>query len=245
MSQTRFYFNLSLFGATSSIAAMRMLSEQTECSILRAITDPQIQESEFENERETEQGEVYSYTEKVYSCGSCVGYDQNDVKDEYVILIAQLMRRSAFLTIFGLFEYHMSNCLSIMITESNYIKKLSEGVIENTHEVLKKGIGRKDISDLNHLTVIRNILAHNDGRYYEYVSVANKPDIDRKRKERRKFLAVERALKGGTGVSINDLSELILDAGFLTQAVNEIEEYTRKLSDAVTHYANNKTLTTP
>lgn len=69
---SNFYFNLALFGATSSIADMRMLAEQTEHAIKNSIAHTEVVESEYGDEHEDEEGNIYQYTQKVYSCGSCV-----------------------------------------------------------------------------------------------------------------------------------------------------------------------------
>ncbi|MNR67911.1 hypothetical protein D3C85_1921500 [compost metagenome] len=37
------------------------------------------------------------------------------------------------------------------------------GPIEKVHHILEKAIGVNDIPDVDHLTVIRNIITHNDG----------------------------------------------------------------------------------
>lgn len=138
---SNFYFNLALFGATSSIADMRMLAEQTEHAIKNSIAHTEVVESEYGDEHEDEEGNIYQYTQKVYSCGSCVSYEESEAKAQHEHLITQLSRRSAFLTIFGIFEYHMSACRDIMIRDTGYDnKKLSRGIVEGTEELLRKAI---------------------------------------------------------------------------------------------------------
>lgn len=114
----KFFFNAKLWGATASIPVMKMLAEQAEANISLALSDvdkPGANElGEFSDEKHHEDGRITTFQRTYYTCGSCVGYDENEVKSEYKHLIAQLTRRSAFLTIFGLFEYRMVDCLELM-----------------------------------------------------------------------------------------------------------------------------------
>ncbi len=243
MSGTRFYFNLALFGATSSIADMRMLAEQAEHAISNAIANAQVVESEYEDEDTDEHGNVYHYTQKVYSCGSCTGFDAIEAKMEYEHLIAQLIRRSAYLTIFGIFEYHMSVCKDIILRDVGYDKKIQNGIVEGTEELLKKALGCKNAPDLKHLSVIRNFFAHSDGKYYEYTEVKSRigKKTDSEKKKKRGF---EQATKDFSGLSLNPFSSIIIDETFLPEAIDVLESFATKLSDAVTHHANNKQPTT-
>lgn len=242
---SNFYFNLALFGATSSIADMRILAEQTEHTINNSIANTEVVESEYEDEHEDEEGNIYEYTQKVYSCGSCVSYEESEAKAQHEHLITQLTRRSAFLTIFGIFEYHMSACRKIMIRDTGYdSKKLSRGIVEGTEELLRKAIGNHNAPDLKHLSVIRNFFTHNDGKYYEYKDVKNKPDTERDKKERRTLIAFEQATAEFSGISLNDFNSITMDESFLPEAIDVLEAFAKALSDAITHYGNHKLKTT-
>lgn len=97
---------------------MKMLVEQAEANISRALIDadkPEAVESgEFPDEQHHEDGRITTLPSTYYSCGSCFGYDEDEVRSEYKHLIVQLTRRSVFLTIFGLFEHRMVDCLALM-----------------------------------------------------------------------------------------------------------------------------------
>lgn len=153
---------------------MKMLAEQAEKNVLLAVKEADepgaVTEEEFEDEVCDQYGESYPYTKKYYSCGSSVGYDLDEVKLEHKFLIAQLTRRSAYLTMFGLFEHRISNCLAYMVELTNFEKEKikSMGAIEGAHEVLTKAIGAKGVSNVEHLKVIRNIMTHNDGVARDY-----------------------------------------------------------------------------
>ncbi|MFW8412099.1 hypothetical protein ACOIDN_28995, partial [Klebsiella pneumoniae] len=111
----KFFFSLKLQEAISSISVMKMLVEQAEANISRALIDadkPEAVESgEFPEEQHHEDGRITTFPCTYYSCGSCFGYDEDEVRSKYKHLIAQLTRRSVFLTIFGLFEHRMVDCL--------------------------------------------------------------------------------------------------------------------------------------
>ncbi|WLX07458.1 hypothetical protein [Klebsiella pneumoniae] len=114
----KFFFSLKLQEAISSISVMKMLVEQAEANISRALIDadkPEAVESgEFPEEQHHEDGRITTFPCTYYSCGSCFGYDEDEVRSKYKHLIAQLTRRSVFLTIFGLFEHRMVDCLELM-----------------------------------------------------------------------------------------------------------------------------------
>jgi len=119
-----FMFSVKLFELTSSISIMKMLGEQAEKNVQLAVNaadeSDAVEEGEFEEETYDENGESYPRTRTYYSCGSCVGYDDDEVRLEYKSLIADLIRRSAYLTMFGLFEHRISGCLDLMIRLSNF-----------------------------------------------------------------------------------------------------------------------------
>ncbi|WP_330209580.1 hypothetical protein [Pseudomonas sp. AM4(2022)] len=236
MANLNLTFNLNLFALTESISVMKMLAEQAEKNVLLAVKEADepgaVTEDEFEDEVCDQFGESYPYTRKYYSCGSCVGYDFDEVKSEYKFLITQLTRRSAFLTMFGLFEHRISNCLRFMI---DLIKNEKEpkgmGPIEKAHNILKKTIGAKDIHDVDHLTVIRNIMIHNDGTAPDYNEILSR--IDKKTsKEKRLLKAINRTV----GVQVNLFNGIVMNEAFLTYAVSEFNRYTKSLEAAIQNY---------
>ncbi|MFM1510039.1 hypothetical protein WFP10_20020, partial [Yersinia enterocolitica] len=106
------------------------------------------------------------------------------------------------------------------------------------------GLFNHNAPDLKHLSVIRNFFAHNDGKYYEYKDVKNKPDTERDKKERRTLLAFEQATAEFSGISLNDFNSITMDESFLPEAIDVLEAFARTLSDAITHYGNHKLKTT-
>ncbi len=226
---------------------MKMLAEQSETNVDRAIKDAglprAVTEGAYLDEAENERGEVFVFERIYYSCGSCIGYDYDEVKSEYIHLITQLTRRSAFLTIFGLFEHRMIECLKFMINLSGYIDDNKRGnkreKIEDCHTILTNVIGGKGIQDVDHLIIIRNIMAHNDG-----VARDHKEILNRKGKktgaERRQLRAIRRAENENSGISVNDFDSVLMDDRFLMYTVSEIKRYVESLEAAVQAYYKDK-----
>ncbi|MGQ7744591.1 hypothetical protein ACUNDQ_10315 [Pectobacterium brasiliense] len=244
MAKLDFPFSVHLWEAKSSVSIMKMLAEQAENNVDRAVNEADlsgaVSEGTFTDLRTAENGEEYEFERAWYSCGSCVGYDHDEVKAEYKHLIAQLTRRSAFLTIFGLFEHRMRGCLDFMTRESGYVGKLKGGVVEKTHVVLRNAIGGKNIPDVDHLTIIRNIMAHNDGMATDY----NRISTDERKKtdsENRLLRAIRRAEKEKAGIAVNLYGDVLMDGNFLMYVVDEITRYVESMETACHAYQKNKT----
>ncbi|WP_225609336.1 hypothetical protein [Pseudomonas sp. PDM08] len=241
MASLNLIFSLNIFALTQSISVMKMLAEQAEKNVLLVVKEADepgaVTEDEFEDEVYDLNGESYTYTKKYYSCGSSVGYDFDEVKTEYKFLMTQLTRRSAYLTMFGLFEHRISRCLGFMIDLTKSEKEVKAmGAIEKAHTILKKTIGAKDIPDVDHLTVIRNIMIHNDGTASDYSEILARKD-KKTHYERRLLRAVDRA----EGVWVNHFNAIIMERGFLMYAVSEFNRYARSLDAAIQTYHKERT----
>lgn len=232
-----FMFSVKLFELTSSISIMKMLAEQAEENVqlaLNAADEPgAVQEGDFEEDAYDGNGESYPCTRIYYSCGVCVGYDYDEVKLEYKSLIADLTRRSAYLTMFGLFEHRISGCLDLMISLTNFSGELNcKGPIERAHAILKKGFGARGIDDIDHLTMIRNIMIHNDGVATEYHKTLFKKE-KKTEFEKRLVKAIERT----EGVEVSPFNGIIVDERFLIYAVAEFNRYATALEQKIqTHH---------
>ncbi|MGL5669276.1 MAG: hypothetical protein ACRDD9_24490 [Shewanella sp.] len=209
-----------------------------EIDLIGAVT-----EGTYSDEVTNERGEDFTIVQTYYSCGSCIGYDHDEVKSEYIHLIAQLTRRSAFLTIFGLFEHRMSKCLELMmhLCEYTFESKKKLGVVEKTHYVLKNIIGGSDIADLDHLIVIRNIMAHNDGIATDYKEILVRKE-SKSDGEKRRVRAIRRAEDDKSGISVSYGNKILMDDIFLMYTVGEIQRYVDSLEAAVQTYYRTKHL---
>ncbi|EIQ0568175.1 hypothetical protein LUL08_000834 [Escherichia coli] len=238
MARLDFFFSVQLWGASSAIPVMRMLAEQAEHNVSRAVSDEMISSisdsGEFEEDDYDEDGRCTgTRLREWYSCGACVGYD-DEVVSEYKFLITQLTRRSAYLTIFGIFENRMNACLMLMAELTGTVLKKRPSV-ELCHEYLTQKIGGAGIADVDHLTVIRNIMAHSDGiaeHYQEWLT----SDVKLKDPQKRLIRALHRAQQPGAGISVTEYNNVNMDACFLNYAVDEFEHYTGKLEIAVRAY---------
>lgn len=240
MAKLNFLFSTFFWGASSSIPVMKMLAQQAEDNITRAVSEEVISKisdsGEFEDDAYDEFGHCTgTRIRDWYSCGSCIGHDL-EVISEYKHLITQLTRRSAYLTMFGIFEHRIIECLQLMaeLTGTAIEKKPS---IEICHDLLTKEIGGAGITDVDHLTVIRNIMAHSDGIAEDYhgFSASN---TKLKHSQKRLVRELRRAQKANCGISITMFNNVIMDENFLGYAISEFEQYIAKLETAVRTYHN-------
>lgn len=236
MSNLNLAFILNVFALTQSISVMKMLAEQAEKNVLLALKEADepgaVKEDEFEDEGYDQYGESYPFTNKYYSCGSSVGYDADEVKSEHKFLITQLTRRSAYLTIFGLFEHRIGNCLRFMIDLTKNEEELkSMGAIEKAHYILKNAIGAKDVADVDHLTVVRNIMTHSDGTAKDYNEIRSRK-YKKTSREKRLLKAIDRL----EGVRVNQFDGVIMDGTFLIYAISEFNRYATSVDMAIQTY---------
>ncbi|WP_447835857.1 hypothetical protein [Aeromonas salmonicida] len=243
MARLTFPISIHLWETTSSVAIMKMLAEQAERNVELAIKEAElpgaVMEGKYSDEVTNEYGINYEFMQTYYTCGSCIGHDYDEVKSEYIHLITQLTRRSAFLTIFGLFEDRMGKCLELMKKLSGYTGEMKGGVIEKTHFILKEVIGGENIADVDHLTVIRNVMAHCDGVAYDYKSISTtKSKINDRQK--RLLRAIRRAEAENAGISVNFLNYVLMNERFLMYTVDEIQRYVNNVEAAVQTYYKNE-----
>ncbi len=229
-------FSLHIFSLAESISVMKMLAEQAEKNVSIAIKEADepgaVIEDEYEDDVYDQDGKSYPYLRKYYSCGSSIGHDYDEVKSEYKFLITQLTRRSAYLTMFGLFEHRMNKCLEFMIDLAKCDEKIKGmGPVERAHTILRNTIGGKNIADVDHLTVIRNIMIHNDGVATNYNKILAQKD-KKTHAERRLLRAIDRA----EGVSVNYFDGVVMDVNFLMYTVNEFNRYIKNLEAAIQTY---------
>lgn len=226
-------FNVKLFELTSCVSVMKMLAEQAEKNVQLALSaadeSDALKEDFFEEEAYDENGESFSCTRIFYSCGSCVGYDEYEVKLEYKSLIADLTRRSAYLTMYGLFEHRISGCLDLMIWLTSFSDELKcKGPIEKAQVIIEKGFHAKGIDDIDHLTIIRNIMTHNDGMATDYHKTLSKKE-KKTAFEKRLVKAILRT----EGVQVNPFNSIVVDDQFLRYAVAEFNRYAIALEQTV------------
>ncbi|WP_230851558.1 hypothetical protein, partial [Pseudomonas savastanoi] len=90
------------------------------------------------------------------------------------------------------------------------------------------GFGVRDLDDVDHLTMIRNIMSHNDGEATEYQKTLCK--TGRKNEFEKRLV---KAIKRTEGVKVNIFNGLIVDERFLTYAVTEFSRYAAALEKAI------------
>ncbi|WP_313739301.1 hypothetical protein [Pseudomonas sp.] len=220
MAKLDFIFSVHMCALSESISVMRMLAEQAEKNVALAFKEAEdlIKEHEHEEEAYDQYGESYVRQRTFFSCGSSIGYDSDEVLSTYKFMITQLTRRSAFLTMFGLFEHRMGELKGM-------------GPIEKAQAMLKKVIGGQGITDLDHLTVIRNVMAHSDGTAKGYSEISTRNG--RKSPSEKRVLS---AIRKTEGVSVNFFDGVLMDERFLEHAVNDFQRYVGEMQAAVQRY---------
>jgi hypothetical protein len=204
---------------------MNMLAEQTESNILSAIDqiteNEAIEEQVFEDEDTDQNGQAFQIRHTYYSFGPVSASDREDVIVEYSYLITQLMRRSAYLTIFGLFEARLNKILDMF---ENATGKSSghRKPIEDSQKLLDATFKDPKVESLNHLMVIRNICAHSDGLAENYNDMLE-GNFKIEPKDRRILKAIERT--NCNGININFMNAISIDHSFLPYAISEFERY--------------------
>ncbi|WIV22148.1 hypothetical protein QN085_15810 [Pseudomonas sp. M2(2023)] len=225
MALLGFTFDLRVWSASQSILTMNMLAQQAESNIRSAIEkiteDKAIEELVFEDEDTDQNGQPFQIRQTYYSFGPVSAADREDVITEYSYLITQLMRRSAYLTIFGLFEARLNKILETL----EYHAGKSSGhrkPIEESQKLLDAAFRDPKVESLNHLMIIRNICAHSDGVAENYNEI-----LERKHKlepkHQRLIKAIERT--HSNGISVNFMNMINIEQSFLPYAISEFERY--------------------
>lgn len=225
-------FSTDVYALLSSISVMKMLVEQAENNILTALKEADypgaVKESDFQDTEYDHEGKPYTLKKTIYSLGSCIGYDYDEVKLEFKMTITQLIRRSAFLTIFGIFEHRVKNCLDFIDNLEGKKESNIKNPLERAHFFLKEEMGAKQVEDVDHLTIIRNIMIHNDSQAHNYHYLIAKKER-KSTFERRLISSIERTKK----VRVTRLNTVIMDEDFLGYAVSEFNRYAKQIDTAI------------
>lgn len=236
-------FSFSLWEAKSSIHIMEMLAGQAAANVRHAIAavelEGSIEEGEYPDEAYAPDGEPIEFMHKYFSVGSCIGDDLNEVKEQYIDLITQLTRRSSFLTIFGLFEHRVIGCLALLMKLSNHKQNIKRISLEEIHNFIVKIIADEPFIDIDHLIILRNIMAHNDAVANNYRQIQSSNE-KKTQKEKRMLNAVKRLLKEDAGVTISRSNHVIMDDFFLPYAVSEFKRYINSLEISIHRYHKSK-----
>lgn len=225
--------------ARMSVGEMRTLAEHTESSICTLLGEINQKDAiQYEHQLiEYDEENISSYNFFYYDGIS--GDSESEVKIKYEHLISQLYRRSAFLTIFGTFEYHLDKCLKRMldISRSSEMKSnINKGIPFRAHIILTTVIAAGAstvIENINHLRVIRNFIAHNNGFINGYSDLLNS-DI-RTEKEGGVVLSIGKGIEAQV-LNMDCFDEIFLNDSFLSYTVTELNRYIQQMSDAVEDY---------
>jgi hypothetical protein len=156
-----------LFSFDLTYKMMRSFISHTEESIKSSIdTFKEKGPEEYEIEVCSEEN-IYQYV-KTY-----MGLDDQDdvfLEDIFTSYFPSIQRRSAFLTVFGFYEYEIEKFCSHFASKNQTNITLSDiknNGLERSHIFIKKIIGVNDtaaFSELKKIIKLRNSCAHNDAR---------------------------------------------------------------------------------
>lgn len=240
MALLGFMFDLRVWSASQSILTMNMLTQQAESNIRSAIEkiteDGAIEELVFEDEDSDQNGQPFQIRQTYYSFGPVSANDREDVITEYSYLITQLMRRSTYLTIFGLFEARLNKILETL--EYHTEKSGHRKPIEESQKLLDAVFKDPKVESLDHLMMIRNICAHSDGVAENYNDILE-GSYKAEQKNRRLMKAIERT--SSNGISVNFMNMINIEQSFLPYAISEFERYLSNMESFGKHHLNNKT----
>ncbi|MBZ7707529.1 hypothetical protein [Klebsiella oxytoca] len=227
MAQLGLFFMHPFWDASMCINEMKTLGEHTEESITLLLEEIKQEGVILHEQQFIEYDEGNGSLFECYYYKGVSGDSEQEVKLEYEWLISQMYRRSAFLTIFGRFEYNLDKCLLKMLEISNSTETRSErknGIPARVHKILTTVIAIGTslvIEDVDYLRVIRNHIAHNNA----FIDTS----IESKR------LAIEKSERANL-LKMNAYNEIILNETFLSHAVDEFERYIKQMTDAVKVY---------
>ncbi|HGV9228254.1 TPA: hypothetical protein ACNOJ7_003630, partial [Citrobacter amalonaticus] len=229
-----------VWDAVMSVYDINMLVKHTESSIIAAINDVKKTGAVSCHVVEGDYDEEHSYYHETYYYLSTSGDSEQEVIDKYSHLISQMYRRSAFMNIFGLFEYRMNRCRELMIdiSKKSESKKISEqGILQKTHWMLSKVINNnvdRAVNDVDYLRVIRNYITHNNGHLPDFHKTLKKQSRKTK-KEKLMLKSVKKATEAGV-LQVNQFNDIILNENFLPFVVNEFGRYSNEIKESIIDY---------
>lgn len=165
----KFSFKFPVFDFSLTFDIIETLIIQSESSIEKAIT-------EYKEKGPEEYVIDISPEEGLYqSIDYYMGLDSSSVEldDMFLEYYPSVFRRSAFLTIFGMFEHEIEKFCNNFARKHQTpinISDLKGSGFERSHLFIKKLLGMKTsphYSTIRKITKLRNSCAHNDAKYIE------------------------------------------------------------------------------
>lgn len=156
-------FDALVFQLKNTTVLMGCLVSETEDVILHSLrafeeNEPSMHVIEVDEGPDTE---YYSY--KQYA-----SYSFEDVVDTYTVSLPSCFRRSSFLTIYSMLEFHLTNFCNKKMDAMRFplsYKDINGTGIERCNTILKKIFGMvhsENMKLLNQLTRLRNACIHNN-----------------------------------------------------------------------------------
>lgn len=227
---SNFLFDANLCKMKNSVPIMKICAHETEIMIKKAVNDYLNSEGPRMHTIELDHG----IDEEYYSYNQFSSYCFEDVQDMYTTTLPNLMRRSTFLTIYGIFEYNISRYCSLLMKNIKFPLKFSDlnkGTIERadlflTKVILMEKTEKTNRENLNSITQVRHLFTHFDG------------DINPN--DKKIVSAIDKLTKvKDCGVSLSLDKQVILSESFLSFVIDVIECYFNSIEKAVYAYMKN------
>lgn len=160
----KFHFDAQYFQLKNSVTIMECLMSETEDIIKKSIIEfnniqPKIHSIDYDDRN----------SDEYYSYKNFVSYCFEDVVENYTQTLPNSLRKSVFLTIYGMLEFYISEfckekieCISFPLT----LDELHGKGIGKCDVFLKKVIGMRHSENtkiLTHVAKLRNVCVHNNG----------------------------------------------------------------------------------
>lgn len=161
----KFHFDALYFQLKNSVTIMECLMTETEDIIKKSILEfniaqPKMHSIDYDDDRNSD--EYYSYK-------NFASYVFEDVVENYTQTLPSSLRKSVFLTIYGMLEFYTSEFCKNKIECISFPLKLNElhgQGMERCNVFLNKVIGMRHSENmklLTHIAKLRNVCVHNNG----------------------------------------------------------------------------------
>ncbi|HHD7441788.1 TPA: hypothetical protein ACOVFI_000807 [Citrobacter braakii] len=234
MSKIKPFLLTPIWDAVMSTGEMQTLAEHAESFITQAISGVNMPNAIEMEEVHIEYDDEYSVSHEYYSYRGVSGDSEHEVKHGYAALISQALRRSTLITIYSLFEHHMKKCKKLATQAPGYTKPKEDDGLNALKQIqIIHNIPAYDITKIDDLRLIRNLMTHNDGMIDSYSDDSQKKHAIASRRLRDEGVLHITSLEG----------RVVLNEMFLNYAVNTIKQYFYEIKIALDlHYKTHTVL---
>ncbi|MHA1091683.1 hypothetical protein ACR9H3_06095 [Enterobacter ludwigii] len=196
----------------------------TETSIAKSIEEYKTNGAEeFEIEISAEEN-IFQYIETYMGLDSA----SVDLDEIFTSYFPSIVRRSSFLTIFGMLEHEIERFCNRFAEKHNSVVNLSDIAgkgFERSHTFIKRMIGLEKstyYSNLKKITILRNSCAHNDARYQS--------------NDGQKIREIMYLMEQHPDILVQDGSQVLFKEGALSLLVADFKGYLKEVEFALMEF---------